>query len=244
MIRELFVFIIFMSYCFGEDIYANFNVVAKNSSALAFKSIGVVSEVLVEVGDSVKKGDVLARLDDSKERLGLELAQNELEIAKLAAIHAKGIYNKFKQVKDVTSKQNFEDIEYELNMANLNLTKAKIALNIARQNLDDKKLISPYDAIVSKRTIEVGEGVGGVSQKVFEIFSSSEVRLVLGFDEKFKDVVKVGDMFKFNVSGTQNIGKISLIYPTIDRKNQKIYAEVYTNALIPGAFGEGYIVTK
>ncbi|MEE6566503.1 efflux RND transporter periplasmic adaptor subunit, partial [Campylobacter coli] len=39
-------------------------------------------------------------------------------------------------------------------------------------------------------------------------------------------------------------GKISLIYPSIEVKTRKIYAEVQTTNLTPGLFGEGRIITK
>ena len=77
------------------------------------------------------------------------------------------------------------------------------------------------------------------------IFSYPDVKLKLSFDEKFKDRVKIGSEFVYKLDGQseERHGKISLIYPTIDTKNGKIYAEVRARNLTPGLFGEGYIVS-
>ena len=88
--------------------------------------------------------------------------------------------------------------------------------------------------------------MGGVAQKLMSVFSYPDVKLKLSFDEKFKDRVKIGSEFVYKLDGQseERRGKISLIYPTIDTKNGKIYAEVQARNLTPGLFGEGYIVSS
>ena len=123
--------------------------------------------------------------------------------------------------------------------------KAHLALNLAQKRLEDTRLLAPFDGTISGKSIEVGEGVGGVAQKLISIFSYPDVKLKLSFDEKFKDRVKIGSEFIYKLDGEneERRGEISLIYPTIDTKNGKIYAEVRARNLTPGLFGEGYIVS-
>ena len=121
-----------------------------------------------------------------------------------------------------------------------------MALNLAQKRLEDTRLLAPFDGTISDKSIEVGEGVGGVAQKLMSVFSYPDVKLKLSFDEKFKDHVKIGSEFVYKLDGQseERRGKISLIYPTIDTKNGKIYAEVQAQNLTPGLFGEGYIVSS
>ncbi len=56
-------------------------IIADNEVELGFQSSGVLAELLVQVGDTVKAGDVLARLDDTDARQSLALAQLQLEQA-------------------------------------------------------------------------------------------------------------------------------------------------------------------
>ena len=233
-----------VALCAQEKIYASFDVAAAKDAQLALKAVGIVKTVNVEIGSAVKHGDVLLELENESEKLAVKLAQNDLESAQTAKAHAKSVLDKFKLVQSVSSKQAFENAEFDFKNAALAENRAYLALNLAQKRLEDTRLLAPFDGTISGKSIEVGEGVGGVAQKLMSIFSYPDVKLKLSFDEKFKDRVKIGSEFIYKLDGQseERRGKISLIYPTIDTKNGKIYAEVQARNLTPGLFGEGYIV--
>lgn len=228
-----------------DRIYASFDVAPAKDAQLALKAVGIVKAVNVEIGSAVKRGDVLLELENESEKLAVKLAQNDLESAQTAKAHAKSVLDKFKLVQSVSSKQAFENAEFDFKNAALAENRAHLALNLAQKRLEDTRLLAPFDGMISGKSIEVGEGVGGVAQKLMSIFSYPDVKLKLSFDEKFKDRVKIGSEFIYKLDGEneERRGKISLIYPTIDTKNGKIYAEVQARNLTPGLFGEGYIVS-
>lgn len=232
--------------CAQDKIYASFDVAAAKDAQLALKAVGIVKTVNVEIGSTVKRGDVLLELENESEKLAVKLAQNDLESAQTVKAHAKSVLDKFKLVQSVSSKQAFENAEFDFKNAALAENRAHLALNLAQKRLEDTRLLAPFDGTISGKSIEVGEGVGGVAQKLMSIFSYPDVKLKLSFDEKFKDRVKIGSEFVYKIDGKneERRGKISLIYPTIDTKNGKIYAEVQTQNLMPGLFGEGYIVSS
>ena len=233
-----------VALCAQDKIYASFDVAAAKDAHLALKAVGIVKTVNVEIGSAVKRGDVLLELENESEKLAIKLAQNDLESAQAAKAYAKSVLDKFKLVQSVSSKQAFENAEFDFKNAALAENRAHLALNLAQKRLEDTRLLAPFDGTISSKSIEVGEGVGGVAQKLMSIFSYPEVKLKLSFDEKFKDRVKIGSEFVYKIDGEneERRGKISLIYPTIDTKNGKIYAEVQARNLTPGLFGEGYIV--
>ena len=235
-----------VALCAQERIYASFDVAAAKDAQLALKAVGIVKTVNVEVGSAVKRGDVLLELENESEKLAVKLAQNDLESAQTAKAHAKSVLDKFKLVQSVSSKQAFENAEFDFKNATLAENRAHLALNLAQKRLEDTRLLAPFDGTISGKSIEVGEGVGGVAQKLMSIFSYPDVKLKLSFDEKFKDRVKIGSEFIYKLDGQseERRGEISLIYPTIDTKNGKIYAEVRARNLTPGLFGEGYIVSS
>jgi len=234
-----------VALCAQDRIYASFDVAAAKDAQLALKAVGIVKVVNVEIGSAVKRGDVLLELENESEKLAVKLAQNDLESAQTAKAHAKSVLDKFKLVQSVSSKQAFENAEFDFKNAALAENRAHLALNLAKKRLEDTRLLAPFDGTISGKSIEVGEGVGGVAQKLMSVFSYPDVKLKLSFDEKFKDRVKIGSEFVYKLDGQseERHGKISLIYPTIDTKNGKIYAEVQTQNLTPGLFGEGYIVS-
>ena len=234
-----------VALCAQDKIYASFDVAAAKDAQLALKAVGIVKTVNVEIGSAVKRGDVLLELENESEKLAVKLAQNDLESAQTAKAHAKSVLDKFKLVQSVSSKQAFENAEFDFKNAALAENRAHLALNLAKKRLEDTRFLAPFDGTISGKSIEVGEGVGGVAQKLMSVFSYPDVKLKLSFDEKFKDRVKIGSEFVYKLDGQseERHGKISLIYPTIDTKNGKIYAEVQTQNLTPGLFGEGYIVS-
>lgn len=233
-----------VALCAQDKIYASFDVTAAKDAQLALKAVGIIKTVNVEIGSAVKRGDVLLELENESEKLAVKLAKNDLESAQTAKAHAKSVLDKFKLVQSVSSKQAFENAEFDFKNAALAENRAYLALNLAQKRLEDTRLLAPFDGTISGKSIEVGEGVGGVAQKLMSIFSYPDVKLKLSFDEKFKDRVKIGSEFVYKIDGEneERRGKISLIYPTIDTKNGKIYAEVQARNLTPGLFGEGYII--
>ena len=234
-----------VALCAQDKIYASFDVAPAKDAQLALKAVGIVKVVNVEIGSAVKRGDVLLELENESEKLAVKLAQNDLESAQTAKAHAKSVLDKFKLVQSVSSKQAFENAEFDFKNAALAQNRAHLAINLAQKRLEDTQLLAPFDGTISGKSIEVGEGVGGVAQKLMSIFSYPDVKLKLSFDEKFKDRVKIGSEFIYKLDGEneERRGEISLIYPTIDTKNGKIYAEVQARNLTPGLFGEGYIVS-
>ncbi|EFB1933883.1 multidrug efflux RND transporter periplasmic adaptor subunit CmeE [Campylobacter jejuni] len=245
MKKILFLLLVF-NCAFGEEIYASFNVEASKQSKLALESIGLVQKIPVEIGQKVSKGELLLALDQESEKIALQNAQNSYQLALVEYENTKSRMQKIKAVENVIDKQSYEDMKAKFDAANLNLNKAKINIAYYKNIMAKKELRAPYDAIIANKFIQVGEGVGGVAQPLIEIFSYSQSKLILSFDEKYKDKVRLGDDFfyKIDQNGTELKGKINLIYPSIEVKTRKIYAEVQTTNLTPGLFGEGRIITK
>ncbi|AXP08471.1 efflux RND transporter periplasmic adaptor subunit [Campylobacter hepaticus] len=244
---KIILFLLFtFNLAFSETIYASFNVEALKHSKLSLESIGLVDKIFVNIGQKVKKGELLLILNQENEKIALENAQNAYKIALEKYKNIQSKMQKIQAVKNVIDKQSYENMQTEFNTANLNLIAAKINIAHYKNILEKKELRAPYDAIVANKFIQVGEGVSGVAQPLIEIFSYPQNKLVLSFDEKYKNKVKIADefLYKIDQNQTQYKGKISLIYPSIEIKTRKIYAEVETQNLTPGLFGEGSIITK
>ncbi|MBX1886398.1 efflux RND transporter periplasmic adaptor subunit [Campylobacter peloridis] len=230
----------------AEEIYASFDVFAKNQSKLSLQSVGLVKAIYVDINDKVKKDQILLKLDDTSEQIALKLAQNEYKLATLTLNHAKNSLEKFKKVQDVIDKQSYENVLFEFQKAQNLQQKAFLNIQHYKDLIEKKTLKAPYDGIIAKKYIDIGEGVGGISHVLFDFFSYPKVKLLLSFDEKFKDKVKINDVFIYKIDSNEKEyqGKITLIYPSIDIKTRKIYAEVEALNFTPGAFGEGKIITK
>lgn len=226
----------------SEEIFADFEVYAKQSSKLAFEGSGKVDKIFVDVSSHVKKGDVLAILDQSSLEIALKKAKNDLELAKNASEFAKNTLNKFTQVRDVTSKQEFDEVKYKFDEAALRVESAQIAILNADDHLKKALLKAPFDGVIASKNVELGESASPL-QPAF-VLNSEEAKILIAIDEKYANLVKVGDTFKFKLDATneEKEVKIALIYPEIKRETRKFYAQAYDVGMKPGMFGQGKVI--
>ena len=241
---RVFLFTLFSCvFLYGAEIYASYDCVAKESSLLTLQTMGIVKKINVDVGDKVKKGDVLLELDYELEHTQLLNAKADLKLANIAKNHAKSALDKFDKVKDVIDKQAYENVLFEYNKAEQAYVKATLNIKYYEELIDKKKLYAPYDGVISAKLVNKAEGVAGVAKPLLQIISSPKSKLIISVDEAHINDIKVGQIYRYSVNGVEKKSKINIIYPTIDAKSRKVLAEVYVDNVVPGSFGEGYIIT-
>ena len=214
----------------AQEIYATFSVKPEQNAMLAFDAGGITAAVKYDIADSVKKGSVLASLHNDDFKASLEMAKTALKFAKKD-------YERQVKVKNLIDAAKFDAYAFKYENAKNNVAYAQAKYN-------KTFLKAPFDGVIYEKDIEVGDTVSGMMLKtVFKIQSKSKRKLVLGFDQKYHQSVKVGQVFKYGVDGDPKIyeGKITKIYPFANSANRKIKAEVKANDFVVGLFGEGYI---
>ena len=213
----------------AADVYATFDVVSEKSSELGLSISGVVGTLNVDVGDRVKKGDLLLSLYNAEEK-------NEYEIAKKNAEHAQRAYERYAKIADVIDKEKMDNYLYDRDVKVLTAQNKEIIFK-------KTELRAPYDLVVTKKMTELGNIVLGSQTKLITVESMHDVKLVIKFDEKYWNNVKVGHKFVYKVDGSDKTyeGVISKIYPTILTTTREMQAEVKAKDLIPGLFGNGMI---
>ena len=217
----------------ADNIYATFTVQPLQDAKLAFISSGIVSKVNVDVGSKVKKGAVLAVLDNRD-------IKAMLEVSKTALKYATKDYERQLKIKNLIDEARFDGVakRYE---------SAKNQLSYQQALYDKTFLKAPFDGVIYEKDIEIGDAVSGLMLKtVFKIQSQTKRKLILEFDQKNRNSVKVGEIFTYSIDGDKKTftGKISKVYPRADASSRKIKAEVKTQNFLPGLFGDGYISSK
>jgi RND family efflux transporter MFP subunit len=136
--------------------------------------ISVLSEVMVDRGDLVKKGQIIAKIESAVEQAAV--ATNEARVASTAEIEAKqatldqksAVYKRKLdlQARNVTSAQDVETAQAEFNvtkqeleLARLNRQMAQLELTRLRALLEQRTIRSPIDGIVVQRSLGPGEFV-------------------------------------------------------------------------------------
>ncbi len=190
-------------------------VAAVDSSGLSFQVGGQVESVEVDIGDRVKKGQVLAVLDPEPYELEVDATGAELVKARDNVTKTKAEYERQKRIFDqgAGAERFVEVTEYQYKAAASAVDFQIARLDQAKRNLRKTKLISPYDGIIAWRSVQPNEEVG-VGQKILEINASGKMEVELAIPETTVDRIHIDDPATItfpNLPGESTKGRISYI---------------------------------
>jgi len=242
MIKTVIIAALISSAVMAQDIYATFNVNAEKKANLVLSATGLVKKINVDVGDKVKKGQVLLELDSNDLRTSVILARKKIELAEVNLRFAKKSYDRYSKVKEVVDEGEFDKYASAYERAKIERSNAKANLAYKQSLLNKTRLKAPFSGVIASKSIELGDGVSSAKMAtLFTLITPNKQKLVVLIDEKYWQKVKVGQTFTFGVSGTDKklTSKISKIYPSVDPKRRAITLEMPTKGLKVGLFGHG-----
>ncbi len=234
------------------------NLIADQTVDVAPKTGGRLERVTVQLGDRVRRNQVLAKIEDREIVEQVRQAEAALEVSK-ATIRQREADLKVTEVnfersknlygRQLLAKQALDDAEsrYLAAEAQLDLSKAQQGqtesrLDELKINLQNTNVISPVDGFVSKRTMDPG---AMVSQNIpiASVVDISKLRLVANVIEKDLRLVNVGDKAVVEVDaypGEKFYGKIARVSPVLDPSTRTAPMEVEVpnseNKLKPGMY--------
>ena len=132
---------------------------------------GRVAELLVDEGDEVRKGEVVARLDDRQPRARLQDARARLLMAEADIARDQTLMS-----RGVLAAQTLERAQQERDQA-------AAAVDLFARQLEDYTVLSPLAGTVMKRNVELGETVPA-NAVMFEISSTARKRIAADVDER------------------------------------------------------------
>ncbi len=242
MMKTIMIAALLSTAAVAQDIYATFNVKADKEANLVLSSNGLVKKVNVDVGDTVKKGEVLLELDSDDLKTSVTLAKKQIELAQVNLNFSKKAYERFAKVKDVVDEGEFDQYVASYERSKIELSNAKANLAYKRALLEKTRLKAPFTGVIASKEIEVGDGVSSAKMAtLFTLITPEKQKLIVLIDEKYWQKVKVGQTFTFSVDGTDEKfeSKISKIYPSIDPKRRALTLEMQAKGLKVGLFGHG-----
>lgn len=209
---------------------------AENDAQVVARSTGLLQDILVEEGDLVKKGQLLAQLD--VEQLSLEVAQLEATSNKLKKElnRQQALYNRKLGSSDALDRARFE---YQSQQAQYKLSKLK---------LEYASIKAPIDGIVTERLVKTGNLIRE-NDMLFKIVDPNTLKAVLHLPEKEMKNVKKQQNVLLTVDALDNqviIGSIERIRPAIDTDTGtfRVVAKLDNsdNQLKSGMFGKVEVV--
>ena len=223
-----------IAYPERNDIFATYQatttIASDGDAPVVARVPGEIVELLVEEGDIVEEGQVLARLDGKRLELEMLSAKADLE-------RAQGEFDRNADLnrRGLVSNAMYDELKYELDAL-------RATYELSKLNYDYSSIRAPIDGVVSERNVKLGQNIG-TNLAAFRITDTSELLAYLTIPQT--------ELAKFAAGHTATLAVDSMpgqvfnaevvrISPTIDVRNGTFRATAFIDnsegRLAPGMF--------
>lgn len=264
---------------------------AEEQIILGTKVIGRLGEISVDLGSRVRKGQAIARIDQSDYRLRVDQAEAALQQARVrlglppagnsekvdieqtatvrqAAAVLKDAHLTHDRMVELWERKfiaraeldtavsqlavaegRYQDAIEEVRNRQAVMVQRRSELEIARQQLDDTVITSPFDGAVSERQASVGQYLPA-GAPVVTLVRTDPLRLRLAVPEREAGLVRIGQSVDLTVEGDPNKyqGRVARLSPSIAENNRTLMIEAEVpnlrSNLRPGSFAKADILVE
>ncbi|HEX4418709.1 MAG TPA: efflux RND transporter periplasmic adaptor subunit [Kofleriaceae bacterium] len=226
------------------------------------RTSGYVRSFTVDIGDTVKAGQVLATLDTPdidqelraaeaatlQARANIDQAKTQLELASKESSRYQTLAG-----SGVVSQQDMEEHRASYDARGASLKAIEAARGTAEANLQRLRelkgfatVVAPFDGVVTSRAIELGQLVAaGTGQAMFHVANTSTVRVFVNVPQVYASAVKVGDDATISLRELPQrpfTGKVTRSSHALDPATRTLLTEIRIanpdGALLPGMYAE------
>lgn len=205
-------------------------VVARVETDLSFRVGGRITGWFVDVGDAVKEGQVLARLDPEEQKADVEAGEAGIRAAEAQLKLARANFDRQKSLLNdgISTRRDFDDAETALRTAESAREAAVAQSDTAKELLSYTELRAPADGIVTARLAEAGQ-VAQAAQTMFTIADTGPRDAVfnvyesLFFEQPSKEGVIVTLLSDDKIRTTGHVREVS---PTIDTQTGTVRVKI------------------
>ena len=159
-----------------------------NYSKLAFEVPGKIADVKIDIGDAVKKNEILAVLDPAEMQANLNQAQARFDLAEQA----------LRRFKDLKSKGFISN--QELDRANSEFLIAKAQVDLYSVKLEQTFIRAPFDGYIQNRFLDSGTVISP-GAPILEIIDSTVVEAHVSVPSNVIEGLKEGELYNFLIDG-------------------------------------------
>ena len=211
---------------------------------------GSVLRTHADAGERVKRGQLLARLDDTSVRDEFLSAKSAVRSAETALELARRNAERSQRLSEAgaVADRDLESARWDVTNAEGALADARARLSSTQERLEDTQVRAPFTGIVSDRPADAGDVVQ-VGAALFSIVDPSRLRLEASVPAEQIARLREGTEVEFTVSGLDRriTGRIERINPVVDSATRqvRIYVAIpnQDQSLVGGLFAEGRVAT-
>jgi len=212
-------------------------VVARRKAAVASKGTGTLVFLAVEEGDRVKKGQIIARLDDSDVAASLRRARENLRVAEADLDDAKINFERMQKLVGTRAiaQANYDAADARYKRVLATIEAAKFAVQEAEVAVENTRIIAPFDGTVLKKNADVGEIVaplaGAVSSRAAVVTIADMSSLEVDADVSEANITRVTANQNCEITldaypQQRYPGYVSNIVPTADRAKATVMVKI------------------
>lgn len=240
------------------DFLASGPLIVEDQVDVAAQRDGIVDRVLAEPGTPVKKGQLLAKLDDRQVSADLEAAraktrstEDDLKNWEAEAKVLDSDYARAEKMWEaqIIPKEELEHIKYKAESDQWDVKRVSELLTNAKQNeasleleLEKTQITAPFNGIVARRYVRAGQSVAR-NDRLFWVTAVAPLRIRITLPEKFLGHVKSGTVMTVNPaedfdSARRYRARVIQVSPVVDPSSDtiEVLAELFgdTSGLRPG----------
>jgi RND family efflux transporter MFP subunit len=212
-------------------------VVARRKAAVASKGTGTLVFLGVEEGDRVKKGQVIAQLDDSDVKATLERARQNLRVVEADLNDAKQSLERLRILlqQDMVARAEYDVAEARYKRVIAGIDAAKFAVREAEVAVENMRIVAPFDGTVLKKNADVGEIVaplaGAASSRAAVVTIADMSSLEVEADVSEANITRVvsGQGCEIRLDAYPDrryLGYVTKIVPTADRAKATVLVKI------------------
>jgi RND family efflux transporter MFP subunit len=212
-------------------------VVARRKAAVASKGTGTLVFLGVEEGDRVKKGQVIARLEDSDVAATLQRTRENLRLAQADLNDAKQSQERMRVLlkEGAVAQAEFDSAEARYGRVVATIEGARFAVKEAEVAVENTRIVAPFDGTVLKKNADVGEIVaplaGAASSKAAVVTIADMASLEVEADVSEANITRVSAEQNCEIAldaypQQRYPGYVSKIVPTADRAKATVLVKI------------------
>ncbi len=196
---------------------------------LSFETSGKVVEINFEEGSMVKKGQLLAKVNDRQLQAQLQRLLAQLKLAEDRVFRQSALLE-----RDAVSKEAYEQVKTDL-------ATLKADIDIVKANIELTELRAPFDGVIGLRQISVGS-YASPTTLVAKLTKIAPLKVQFSVPERYANQIKRGTKLTFNIEGKLDAfpAEVYAVESTIDPTMHNFMVRaLYPNTghvLLPGRY--------
>ncbi|MEQ8524534.1 efflux RND transporter periplasmic adaptor subunit [Gracilimonas sp.] len=214
-----------------DNIFTTGTLLANEEVELASESSGLIEEIYLKEGQSVEKGELLIKINDSELRAQLNRADFRLNLAE----------DREKRQTQLLEKGGISQEEYDATLNEVNVLRAEVALIEAQ--IAKTEIRAPFSGKIGLKYVSDGSYITP-STRIATLQDIDPIKIDFSIPERYAAMVEVGNKVEFTVSGMPKTltANVYAKEPRIDTETRSLQVRAKSpntgGQLLPGAFAD------